>query len=107
MTAIACVEAVRTIRRTKFAHETLGPKSKNGRNRDTRLQGMAISVRRRATAVGGVQATVRYKAPPSEQLRTLMLDSENFDTAGRAQARAKELAVKWADDRSGDGRGET
>lgn len=56
---------------------------------------------------GAFQATVRYKAPPSEQLRTLMLDSENFDTAGRAQARAKELAVKWADDRSGDGRGET
>jgi hypothetical protein len=54
---------------------------------------------------GLFQATVRYKAPPGDQLRTLKLDSETFDTASQALAYAKELATKWASDRRGDGRG--
>lgn len=58
-------------------------------------------------ALGPFHATVRYRAPPSDQLRTLALNSEQFDTAGEALLRAKELAMKWAGDRSGDGRGET
>ena len=43
---------------------------------------------------GAFQATVRYKAPPDGQIRTLVL------------AHAKELAMTWARERSGDGRGE-
>ena len=56
---------------------------------------------------GAFHATVRYKAPPSDQLRTLKLDSEKFDTASKALAHAKELAMDWARDRKGDGRGDS
>ena len=55
---------------------------------------------------GSFQATVRYKAPPCDDIRTLALDSEKFDTAQQALAHAKELAMKWANERSGDGRGD-
>jgi hypothetical protein len=55
---------------------------------------------------GQFQATVRYKAPPCDQIRTLVLDSEKFETASRALERAKELAQEWVRERSGDGRGE-
>jgi hypothetical protein len=49
---------------------------------------------------------VRYKAPPSDHIRTLVLDAEKFDTARQALERSKELAMKWANERSGDGRGD-
>jgi hypothetical protein len=49
---------------------------------------------------GLFQATVRYKAPPSDQIRTLVVDSEQHETAGLALRRAKELATKWADERA-------
>ncbi|MDM0021977.1 hypothetical protein [Variovorax saccharolyticus] len=55
---------------------------------------------------GSYQATVRYKAPPCDDIRTLVLDPENFGTAQQALERAKELAMKWADERGGDGRGD-
>ena len=55
---------------------------------------------------GTYQATVRYKAPPSDHIRTLVLDPEKFGSAQLALERAKELAMKWANDRSGDGRGD-
>ena len=56
---------------------------------------------------GQFHATVRYKAPPSDQLRTLLLDHELHATADEALARARELAVEWAHARGGDGRGES
>lgn len=55
---------------------------------------------------GAFQATVRYKAPPDGQIRTLVLDAQPYATAGEALAHAKELAMEWARERSGDGRGE-
>lgn len=55
---------------------------------------------------GAFQATVRYKAPPDGQIRTLVLDAEPHSTAGEALAHAKELAMKWARERSGDGLGQ-
>lgn len=54
---------------------------------------------------GLFQATVRYWAPPSDQLRTLLLDAEQHGTASGALTRAKELAMKWAQEGGGDGRG--
>jgi hypothetical protein len=53
---------------------------------------------------GMFQATVRYKAPPDDQIRTLVLDPERHATAGLALHRARELAMKWADERGGDRR---
>jgi hypothetical protein len=50
---------------------------------------------------GSFQATVRYKAPPSDDIRTLVLDPEKFDTARQALERSKELAMKWANERTG------
>ena len=55
---------------------------------------------------GTFQATVRYKAPPSDHIRTPVLDAEKFDTARQALERSEELAMKWANERSGDGRGD-
>ena len=55
---------------------------------------------------GMFQATVRYQAPPDHQIRTLVLDAEKHETASMALQRAKELAMKWADERMGDGRGD-
>lgn len=55
---------------------------------------------------GDFQATVRYKAPPSDDIRTLVLDPERFDSAQQALRHAKELAMKWARERTGDGRGD-
>jgi len=56
---------------------------------------------------GGFQATVRYKAPPDGQIRTLVLDAVRHATAGEALAHAKELALNWAHERGGDGRGDS
>jgi hypothetical protein len=55
---------------------------------------------------GGFQATVRYKAPPDDRIRTLVLDRVQHATAGEALAHAKQLAMAWAKARGGDGRGE-
>ena len=55
---------------------------------------------------GAFQATFRYTAPPSGYIRTLVLDPEKFDTARQALERSEELAMKWANVRSGDGRGD-
>ena len=55
---------------------------------------------------GAFRATVRYKAPPDGQIRTIVLDAEPHATAGEALTHAKELAKKWARERSGDGHGE-
>jgi hypothetical protein len=55
---------------------------------------------------GAFQATVRYKAPPDGQIRTLVLDAESHGTAEEALAHAKELARKWARERNGGGRGD-
>jgi hypothetical protein len=56
---------------------------------------------------GAFQATVRYKAPPDNQIRTLVLDAEKFDAARQALERAKELAMKWANERGGVGLGDS
>ncbi|MGJ7523926.1 hypothetical protein ACSFA0_25900 [Variovorax sp. LT1P1] len=55
---------------------------------------------------GAFQAVVRYKAPPDGQIRTLVLDPVQHATASEALAHAVGLAMKWARERSGDGRGE-
>jgi hypothetical protein len=55
---------------------------------------------------GLFQAVVRYKAPPSDQVRTLVLDPAKHEVAKQALEHAKELAMKWAQERSGDGRGD-
>ena len=54
---------------------------------------------------GLFHATVRYQASPSDQIRTLALDSEKFETASLALRRAKELAREWVDDRDAVGPG--
>lgn len=56
---------------------------------------------------GAFQATVRYKAPPDGQIRTLVLDAQPHATAGEALAHAKELAMQWARERSAGGHGES
>ena len=56
---------------------------------------------------GLFHATVRYKAPPDEQIRTLVLDSEQYASASLALERAKEIAMQWANARDGDGRGDS
>ena len=53
---------------------------------------------------GLYQAVVRHKAPPDDQIRTLVLDPRKQGTAGLALQRAKDLARKWANERAGDGR---
>jgi hypothetical protein len=42
---------------------------------------------------------VRYRTAPSEEIRTLLLDHERHASAAAALARAKELALKWAQER--------
>ena len=54
---------------------------------------------------GLFHATVRYQAPPSDQVRMLTLDSEEFETASLALRRAKEFAKEWVDDRDAAGPG--
>ena len=54
---------------------------------------------------GVFQATVRYKSPPDGQIRTLVLDPEQHDSASQALDHAKKLAMNWAHERGGDGRG--
>ena len=54
---------------------------------------------------GQYQATVRYKAPPDGQLRTVVLDPEKHASAREALDRSKELAKQWAADREADGQG--
>lgn len=55
---------------------------------------------------GLFHAAVRYKAPPDGHIRTLFLDSNRYGSAKQALDRAKEVAVKWAHARGGDGRGD-
>lgn len=55
---------------------------------------------------GGFQASVRYRAPPDGQIRTLLLNDETHATAGEALAHAQELAMNWVRERGGDGRGQ-
>lgn len=55
---------------------------------------------------GSFHATVRYRVPPTNDIRTLQLDQQRFSVASEAVLRARELAVQWVADRSGDGRGE-
>ena len=57
-------------------------------------------------ASGAFHAAVRYKLPPDSEVRTLLLDAEQHTTSREALAHAKELAMKWAREHSGDGRGE-
>jgi len=52
---------------------------------------------------GQLHATVRYKAPPDGQLRTLLLDQEKHGTARLTLKSAKQLAMKWAHQRGNDG----
>ena len=56
---------------------------------------------------GLFHAAVRYRAPPDDQIRTLVLDSGNYERASQALEHAKEIAIKWANERGGDGRGES
>ncbi len=51
---------------------------------------------------GSFQAVVRQRVAPNDQIRTLVLDAEKFDSASRALDRAKKLAMKWARDRSAE-----
>lgn len=55
---------------------------------------------------GQFHAAVRYKAPPDGQVRTLLLNSGRHGTARQALEQAKELAMTWAHERGGDGRGD-
>lgn len=55
---------------------------------------------------GQFHATLRYKAPPDGHIRTLALDAQKHDTARQALERAKQLAMKWVQQRGGDGCGE-
>jgi hypothetical protein len=55
---------------------------------------------------GSFHATVRYRVPPTNEIRTLQFDQQRFSAASEAVFRARELAVQWVADRSGDGRGE-
>jgi len=55
---------------------------------------------------GSFHATVRYRAPPNHAIRTLQFDAQRFAAASEAVLRARELAVQWVAQRSGDGRGE-
>ncbi len=55
---------------------------------------------------GLFHSAVRYRAPPSDQIRTLLLDDQQHPTASDALSHAKELAKQWAHARGGDGRGD-
>jgi hypothetical protein len=48
---------------------------------------------------GDFHAVVRYRTAPGEEIRTLLLDHERHASAAAALARAKELALKWAQER--------
>lgn len=54
---------------------------------------------------GEFQAVVRHKTRPSEQIRTLVLDTQLHATAKLALKRAKELALSWAHEHSNDDNG--
>lgn len=47
---------------------------------------------------GGFHAVVRCRLPPADQIRTLRLGRNRFDTASAALAEAKAMALRWADD---------
>ena len=55
---------------------------------------------------GSFHASVRYRMPPTNEIRTLQYDQQRFSSAVEAVLRARELAVLWAANRSGDGRGQ-
>ena len=43
---------------------------------------------------GLFHAAVRYHAPPDDQIRTLVIDSENYERASQALEHAKEIAIQ-------------
>src|SRR5689334_3479262 len=47
---------------------------------------------------GEFQAVVRHRTHPTDELRTLVLNPERHSNASAALLRAKELAIKWAQD---------
>jgi len=47
---------------------------------------------------GLFHASVRHRSPKDNELHTLQLDREKFGTAHEALARAKALAIQWADE---------
>ena len=53
---------------------------------------------------GLFHAAVRYRAPPDNQIRTLVLDAGKYEQASQALAYAKEIAMQWAHKHAGDGR---
>jgi len=55
---------------------------------------------------GTFHASVRYRMPPTNEIRTLQYDQRRYASAAEAVSRAKELAMAWAANRDGDGRGE-
>ncbi|RYH16605.1 MAG: hypothetical protein EON54_28195 [Alcaligenaceae bacterium] len=55
---------------------------------------------------GSFHASVRYRMPPTNEIRTLQYDHQRFPVAAEAVVRSRELAVLWAANRGGDGRGE-
>lgn len=55
---------------------------------------------------GLFHAAVGYKAPPDGRVRSLFLGSNRYDSATQALESAKEIAVRWANARTGDGRGD-
>jgi hypothetical protein len=71
-----------------------------------RLSGWQFLCSGEQLSSGLFHAVVRYKAPPSDQVRTLVLDPATHESAKQALEHAKELAVKWAQERGGDGRGD-
>ena len=58
-------------------------------------------------ASGIFKPRVRFKAPPSEQMRTLHTEAGPHTTALAALQHAERLAREWAQARLGDGRGES
>ena len=55
---------------------------------------------------GSFHASVRYRMPPTDEIRTLQYDPQRFAAAAEAVRRARELAVLWAANRGADCRGE-
>lgn len=54
---------------------------------------------------GAFHAVVRYRAPPSDEVRTLAFDNVGYPTAAEALLAARAMAVRWSEERDGDGRG--
>lgn len=54
---------------------------------------------------GVFHAVVRYRHPPGDEIRTLMVDQEMHQTSRQTLVRAKELALKWAGEQGREVRG--